>query len=75
MTMPRDFVDSYRRNMGKLDACAAPQHDFAFVPGADVSRRYRCAHCGGEVGPLERHWYVRGLMSGRASSSARGGVH
>jgi hypothetical protein len=71
---PADFLDAFRANMRRLDACTAPAHDFVRDGLAHHARRYRCKHCGGAVSALERGMYVRGLLAGRAAA-ARGGLH
>lgn len=57
-----ELWESVKENHRKLDAC--PRHEFEVVGQkgivARMQDRYRCKHCGGEIGASEHYWFQKG---------------
>lgn len=52
-------------NIDALRACRG--HDFSIdlTPTRILGKRWRCAHCGGDVSSDAKHWYEDGLTHAR----------
>lgn len=56
-----------KQNQSALEGCV--RHEFVAISNDSplvLSRRYRCAHCGGEVDGHAYHWYQRGMRHAAA---------
>jgi len=58
--------DDVQANAKKLAGCAGP-HDFSIArsPEKKLTGRWACSRCGGEVDPIAKLWYERGLADAR----------
>ena len=56
----KDRMAHLRYMLLRMKQCPGP-HQFEPLPDGN---HFKCKICGGEVGPIERHWYQLGLKDG-----------